>query len=78
MSDNPGRNDPCHCGSGRKFKNCCKEKDESALSSKLGVAGLVLAVVLGFWFLSSAISSGGNTPDCPTGQTWSEAHQHCH
>ena len=19
----PGRNDPCFCGSGRKFKNCC-------------------------------------------------------
>ena len=19
----PGRNDPCHCGSGRKFKRCC-------------------------------------------------------
>lgn len=21
----PGRNDPCPCGSGKKFKNCCKE-----------------------------------------------------
>jgi len=19
----PGRNDPCHCGSGKKFKKCC-------------------------------------------------------
>jgi len=19
----PERNDPCHCGSGKKFKNCC-------------------------------------------------------
>ena len=24
-----GRNDPCHCGSGRKYKQCCLEKDES-------------------------------------------------
>ncbi len=24
----PGRNDPCHCGSGRKYKHCCLEKDE--------------------------------------------------
>ncbi len=23
----PGRNDPCHCGSGRKYKHCCYEKD---------------------------------------------------
>ncbi len=24
-----GRNDPCHCGSGRKYKVCCLEKDEA-------------------------------------------------
>ncbi len=23
-----GRNDPCHCGSGKKYKKCCLEKDE--------------------------------------------------
>ena len=22
----PGRNDPCPCGSGKKFKKCCLEK----------------------------------------------------
>jgi len=25
-----GRNDPCHCGSGKKYKKCCMEKDKSA------------------------------------------------
>ena len=25
----PGRNDPCHCGSGRKYKHCCLDKDEA-------------------------------------------------
>jgi hypothetical protein len=25
----PGRNDPCHCGSGRKYKHCCLAKDEA-------------------------------------------------
>lgn len=24
----PGRNDQCPCGSGRKYKHCCLEKDE--------------------------------------------------
>src|SRR5262249_22399409 len=24
----PGRNEPCHCGSGRKYKHCCLEQDE--------------------------------------------------
>jgi hypothetical protein len=25
----PGRNEPCRCGSGRKYKQCCLDKDES-------------------------------------------------
>ena len=25
----PGRNDPCPCGSGQKYKRCCLEKDEA-------------------------------------------------
>ncbi|HUU34021.1 MAG TPA: SEC-C metal-binding domain-containing protein [Vicinamibacterales bacterium] len=24
----PGRNEPCHCGSGRKYKQCCLPNDE--------------------------------------------------
>jgi hypothetical protein len=28
MSKRPGRNDPCPCGSGRKYKNCHLDKDE--------------------------------------------------
>ena len=27
-SARPGRNQPCHCGSGRKYKHCCLAKDE--------------------------------------------------
>ena len=30
MEANLGRNDPCHCGSGRKYKQCCLGKDEEA------------------------------------------------
>jgi hypothetical protein len=30
-----GRNDPCHCGSGNKYKKCCLPKDEAATSAKL-------------------------------------------
>jgi tetratricopeptide (TPR) repeat protein len=25
----PGRNDPCHCGSGNKYKKCCLARDEA-------------------------------------------------
>jgi hypothetical protein len=26
----PGRNEPCSCGSGKKYKHCCLGKDEAA------------------------------------------------
>ena len=29
----PGRNESCHCGSGRKYKLCCLEKDNAALTA---------------------------------------------
>jgi hypothetical protein len=30
MSNNPGRNDPCRCGSGKTYKRCCLPADEAA------------------------------------------------
>lgn len=30
MSDTPGRNDACTCGSGKKFKKCCMREQEAA------------------------------------------------
>lgn len=30
-----GRNDPCHCGSGKKYKRCCEGADKAAASAKL-------------------------------------------
>jgi hypothetical protein len=29
-SNSLGRNEPCHCGSGKKYKQCCLSKDEAA------------------------------------------------
>lgn len=31
----PGRNDPCPCGSGLKYKKCCAQKDAAAESTRL-------------------------------------------
>ncbi len=30
MLKKPGRNDPCSCGSGKKFKKCCESKGFAA------------------------------------------------
>lgn len=29
-----GRNDPCHCGSGKKYKKCCMNKDKEATQAE--------------------------------------------
>ena len=78
MAKKPDRNDPCHCGSGKKYKNCCRGKDNSGLISKFGVTGLVLAILLGLVIVVVALSGGDSRQDCPPGTVWSEAHQHCH
>ena len=33
-----GRNQPCHCGSGRKYKQCCLTKDEAAEREAIEIA----------------------------------------
>ena len=32
MNSKLNRNDPCSCGSGKKYKNCCLSKDEQSAS----------------------------------------------
>lgn len=78
MSNKPNRNDPCPCGSGKKYKNCHMGKDQSGNTSKLGMIGLAIAIILGLIFVVMSISGDGNTQDCPPGTSWSEAHGHCH
>lgn len=43
MSAKIGRNDPCHCGSGLKYKRCCCAKDEAARSAELSSQALEAA-----------------------------------
>ena len=77
MADPPGRNDPCPCGSGEKYKHCCMNTsawyENKLLSGALIAVVLVAAlVVIGMMFF------GGGGPECPPGQVWSQAHGHCH
>lgn len=32
---NPGRNDPCPCGSGKKYKRCCLEQERVAAAARI-------------------------------------------
>ena len=55
----PGRNELCHCGSGRKYKHCCLEKDNAAASAARKAAAEAVEQ-------SSAVSE---TPDAATVRT---------
>src|SRR5262249_29355107 len=43
MPPKTGRNDPCPCGSGRKYKHCCLEKDQAAEHAQFARAAAVAA-----------------------------------
>lgn len=36
-----GRNDPCPCGSGKKYKNCCLAKEKTPLGKRKFSAKLI-------------------------------------
>jgi hypothetical protein len=71
-----GRNDPCHCGSGRKFKRCCESKTDSRRSGRILmiiVGGLLAAgVVAGV----SSLRGGGDAGNRV--RVWDPAHGHYH
>lgn len=76
MGAKVGRNHPCPCGSGRKFKHCCEAKRErmslSMILTLAAGAGIIIAgIVLG-------VSSFNADPGPATGQVWSEEHGHYH
>jgi len=48
------------------------------MTSKVGIIGVVIAVIIGLVFVGLALSGGESSQNCPPGTVWSEAHQHCH
>lgn len=77
MASEPGRNDPCPCESGRKYKNCCRGTDAWYQSGTVQGIALGVMILLGVLVVGGLLAGGGAV-DCPPGQVWSEAHGHCH
>ncbi len=68
-----GRNDPCPCGSGRKYKQCCALKKErmspvAIVAIAAAVIGIVVAIIYNF--------SGDRT--FGPRQVWDPGHGHYH
>lgn len=79
MPTTPGRNDPCPCGSGKKYKRCCYGEGPPAATTSSKATMIVLGAVLllGLVFLTISLVTGGGSA-CPPGQVFDAAHGHCH
>ena len=64
-----GRNEPCRCGSGRKYKQCCLDKDES----KARVA-YAKAVAEAPESSPDAVAASPRAPKHQTQQPWKAAN----
>lgn len=79
-----GRNDPCPCGSGKKYKSCHMQREKTSKSSKKALVFLgvfLIIVILGIMaaLMTQSPSAGGPPPGpAPEGKVWSEEHQHYH
>ena len=73
-----GRNDLCRCGSGKKYKHCCLEKDNKRLVSKTALFAIAIVVLIGLALGGISFMDEGSDQSCPPGTVWSEAHGHCH
>ena len=71
------RNEPCPCGSGKKYKVCCADKRTS--SQWLALASVVIFAGLAAWVVAGAFRPAAEPdPPAPPGKVWSEAHRHWH
>jgi hypothetical protein len=69
-----GRNDPCPCGSGKKYKQCCeKTSDQMSRTSQFAVVAVVVAIAatLVYTFTGNQGTGGGR-------QVWDPDHGHYH
>jgi hypothetical protein len=69
-----GRNDLCHCGSGKKFKHCHGAKATSLTTRQRLALGLIVTLAIAGLLLAL------NMREEPSGQTgvWSAEHGHYH
>ena len=65
------RNDPCHCGSGKKYKQCHLDEDEAAArEARAKVAAKTPEPAPAAPDAALGHSAKGARPKLPTGQPW--------
>ena len=73
-----GRNDPCSCGSGKKYKQCCEGKAAEKrtflmtwIAIAVGILGILVAV-------GTVVFTDDPSNDASSGRVWSQEHGHWH
>jgi hypothetical protein len=82
MADTPNRNARCHCGSGKKYKNCHGAAAAGSGSGRKLPVGYILvgAAVVAVVIFAVMRQTGGSTGPgaAPPGKVWSAEHGHWH
>lgn len=80
-----GRNEPCPCGSGSKYKNCCINEKTRPYSRYLTVLVIAVAAVAAAGVIPSLLPEKKEEKPAAVsrrapraGQVWSEEHGHWH
>lgn len=68
-----GRNEPCPCGSGKKYKHCCEGKAAGRTSSRLLIAAIAAVVLVAIMAMMSNAREGS-----APARVWSPEHGHYH
>jgi hypothetical protein len=56
VSNRPGRNEPCTCGSGKKYKHCCALKgDRLSFGTRVWFALIGGMLLVGAWLALTQI-----------------------
>ena len=89
-----GRNEPCHCGSGKKYKNCHMGTASSVVNNSknllyIGIMVLIIAIAGFSVYYNTKQSPVQNVNtrkapvaqppgEAPPGKVWSSEHGHWH
>lgn len=68
-----GRNDPCPCGSGLKYKQCCLQRQQG-MSPRMRLVAALIGLVL----VTGAVLALFWDPGTEQRRVWSEEHGHWH
>jgi hypothetical protein len=59
VSNHPGRNEPCPCGSGKKYKHCCALKHERlSIGARVWFVLIAAMLLIGAWVAVGRLGSG--------------------